>query len=320
MAQPPKTSLLDMITRAIGLPTLGGSAAPATGTIQMGPAGSASPGVYTGVPGTGPGTAVVPVRGGPVATIPRAVGPYTGGGARPPAASSMAAGAARGGAGALIRKAVAPTLALGYLADGVGDVIDDANNPDSMLRRRAQAAVGQAALAEQQGLPRAQQIGSKVRNAAAVVKEGAKSLLLPNDTMDFMKGLFGGGEAAAPVQKYPATVIDGRATAPAPAAASAAPAAGKAASIDDYLQINQLVPLLQALPSAPSGKAGPQGKDLLYEQVGEALYKQMQAGMNAPGADNVSRSRLLDRYLEQMQMVLGTDPMAMMQFTAREDE
>lgn len=190
------------------------------------------------------------------------------------------------------------------------------NDPASDMNQRAFRANKEMMAARERNAPMGEKAGIFTRNVAggavdgvAAGVRGVRDGLAALYPKNFIEGLFPTAPKA-PAPLPVATLVDGRTPAPA-----ATKAGGPTADtpIDDYLQINQLVPLLQALPSVSGRSAGPQGKDALYDDVRTVLNKQLQDGMNAPGANDASRSRLLDRYLEQMQVLLGSDPLAMQQ-------
>ncbi len=259
----------------------------------------------------GGSTAVIRRPVNPVATIPRGGSVVVaepsavsgGGGAR--AAGGAGRAAAQSAKGATRFLGPAAGLAIGaYLANGVGDLVDDINDPDSALQRRIAAAKNNAVLMQQRGASAPMQIGSKVGDAVKVVAEGAKSVLYPRDTMQFLQGLFG----VVPDENLPrlpkATLVKPEA----PVAAAAAPA-GQARAAGPTLSFNQLIPLLQAAPRQ-TGRA-PRWEDMVGGQLSE-MFQMQQEAILASDATPERKSQALDQLQQQLMSALAKNSLPLM--------
>lgn len=308
--QPPKKpSFFDTLG---GLPSLvglaGGAGGAAAGAI---PLGSSSPGVYTGVPGTGPGTAVaVRPPGALPATIPRAVGPYIGVGEAPAAPVARTGVALRSvlpymleGAAALGTAAIA-----GLAAKDAADNKGVAPGENTAMRMRVARAAGEMALARREGASTGRKAGIALRNAGMGAYEATKAGLGGLIPTEFLSGLFGGNQTAAPLAA-PAKELPVEATAklvrrfdegPSPAAAPAG----------QTLTFNQLIPLLQAMPRMSRQPVS--WEDQVGGQLSSLFQMQEQAIRETPGLTDEQRSRQLDALRNQLLAAVAKNSLPLM--------
>lgn len=204
------------------------------------------------------------------------------------------------------------TAGIAYLADGAGDVYRDSQDPNSLMRRRLQAAIGEQALLEQQGASAGRQAGARVGNALGTVWEGAKSLLVPHDSAEFVRGLFGMGDSLPTMESAPPSdqnafveaVMAQRERNAAQGGTSAgqklAQAAGASKASRGYeLGLDQIQPFLSVFPRGSAAASGPKGKDLAMERAIQMIDNEVSRGQSLTEEEQQKLFRQLrDMYMQ----------------------
>lgn len=268
------------------LPVLSGQPAPVVVRAPM-PVAPMTPG----------GAVTGPVRGGGV-TPPK-----------PPRGAGGGGGAAGGAARAGAMRGLARIAGGLYLGDGVMDVVSDYRNPESALNQQIARAIGEWQVNRQQGTPLAESLGAATRGIAGVVGETAKSFLLPNDTMAFVRGLLG-GNAAPRAPQISASLAVPQSAGPAPVAR---PTGRTPIGIDQFTAIAQVLPRMA--PAQPVA-----GRDLAYNRAIAGLDQEFLAIQQDPTLTPQQRGKMVRDVMQQYQaLAMNVNP-ALLSMLPDEDE